>query len=614
MRRTLTDEPTGVRPLLDGLRDLDFEGDPDDPAIGQWQTWRALRDGGATSLPGGEQQPRVSAAWSDLVADPDRQRAFRAYEACTMTTMRKALRGGAVWLDHTASFRDRDSMLIPVADWKLHRDHFIATLGQSAEADALLDPLLANVRAGLASVADALADGKLTIDADGSLHLPALETLDGEVIPKRTGRAIFEAIGEQQLPDILLELDAHAEFSEALMGHKATSSDELLACYAGLLAHGTEIDAKGVAAMIPTLSVGPISAAMRSLEVPGRLRRANERVVEFQHTFPLASLWGVGDKASADMMSLDASQHLWNARVDPRRRTYAAGLYTHVLDRYGIVYDQPIVLNERQAGAAIAGVEHYNREQQDRLSMVAVDTHGYTHAGMAGAKLLGFDLCPRLRALAERKLYVPSGWRAGRDFAQAIEPVVSASVALNAIRTGWDGMLRFAASIRTGRISANVGLRLWGSAARGDHGRRGADELGRLLRTMFLCDYFTNPDFRRELHTLLNRGESVHQLQRAIYYGRIAPERGRRRDELNAISGAHALLTNIVIAWNTARMQAVVDRWRKEGMDVEDAWLRRLGPVHFEHINFRGTFSFGVQRYAKALIRQGPAARQAARE
>ena len=135
-----------------------------------------------------------------------------------------------------------------------------------------------------------------------------------------------------------------------------------------------------------------------------------------------------------------------------------------------------------------------------------------------------------------------------------------------------------------------------------------------MLRTMLLCDYFTNPEFRRELHTLLNRGESVHQLQRAIYYGRLAPERGRRQDELVAISGSHALLTNIVIAWNTAHMQAVIDRWRKEGMVVEDAWLRRLGPVHFEHINFRGTFSFGVQRYASVLIRQGAAARRVAIE
>jgi TnpA family transposase len=80
--------------------------------------------------------------------------------------------------------------------------------------------------------------------------------------------------------------------------------------------------------------------------------------------------------------------------------------------------------------------------------------------------------------------------------------VVSASVALKAIRTGWDGMLRFAASVRTGQISANVGLRLWVSAASRDPTRRAAEELGRLLRTQFLCDYFTNPDFRRELHTL----------------------------------------------------------------------------------------------------------------
>jgi hypothetical protein len=56
------------------------------------------------------------------------------------------------------------------------------------------------------------------------------------------------------------------------------------------------------------------------------------RVAEFQSKIPIAALWCDGDKASADMMSLDASRHLWNARVDSRRRTYAAGLYTHVRD------------------------------------------------------------------------------------------------------------------------------------------------------------------------------------------------------------------------------------------------------------------------------------------
>ena len=61
------------------------------------------------------------------------------------------------------------------------------------------------------------------------------------------------------------------------------------------------------------------------------------------------------------------------------------------------------------------------------------------------------------------------------------------------------------------------------------------------------------------MHTLLNRGESVHQLQCAIYNGKIAPERGRRCDEMIAISGSLTLLTNLVIAWNTQRMQSTLD-------------------------------------------------------
>lgn len=59
-------------------------------------------------------------------------------------------------------------------------------------------------------------------------------------------------------------------------------------------------------------------------------------------------------------------------------RATAAGIYIHVLNTWGIVYDQPIVLNERQAGVAIEGVERHNRsDDRIRLSLLAVDTHGY---------------------------------------------------------------------------------------------------------------------------------------------------------------------------------------------------------------------------------------------
>jgi hypothetical protein len=74
-------------------------------------------------------------------------------------------------------------------------------------------------------------------------------------------------------------------------------------------------------------------------------------------------------------MSLDASRHLWSARVDRKRRRHAVDIYTHVLDQSGIVYDQPLFLSTRQAGAEIEGAV---RRSLTRLERVAVETHGHT--------------------------------------------------------------------------------------------------------------------------------------------------------------------------------------------------------------------------------------------
>jgi len=59
-------------------------------------------------------------------------------------------------------------------------------------------------------------------------------------------------------------------------------------------------------------------------------------------------------------------------------------------------------------------------------------------------------------------------------------------------------------------------------------------------------------------------------------------------------------------------MDDVVDRLRKGGTRIEDAWLRRMGTACFGHINFRGIVSFGVERYAQSLIRQAAASRRSA--
>jgi transposase-like protein len=63
------------------------------------------------------------------------------------------------------------------------------------------------------------------------------------------------------------------------------------------------------------------------------------------------------------------------------------------------------------------------------IERLAVDTHMFTHFTMAQAKLLGFDLCPRLADLADRKLDEPRDFAVPAELEAIARPKVSPSCA-----------------------------------------------------------------------------------------------------------------------------------------------------------------------------------------
>ena len=216
---------------------------------------------------------------------------------------------------------------------------------------------------------------------------------------------------------------------------------------------------------------------------------------------------------------------------------------------------------------------------------------------MALAKLVGFDLCPRLAGLKTRRLYLPKGL----EVPHVLRPIVAETVSRRAVGRGWEGLLRLGASVKHGWDSASSALDRFGSAAAGDPIYNAGDALGRLLRSLYLCDYLSNPMFRTEVLDLLNQGEAVHSLQRAIHNGMITAKQGRTTEELGTISGALTLLANIVMAWNTHHLQVMLDR---APGDHPDEVVSRLAPIGHKHINMRGILTFDLARYRSNLLRQ----------
>jgi len=294
-------------------------------------------------------------------------------------------------------------------------------------------------------VAAAARRGELHIDDE--LHLTALPPQEETEEVTTLRIKLDQRINAVQLPELILAVDAQVRFSWLMLAREPRSTEELLMVYAGIMAHGTSLSAAACARMMPQLSAAGIRQAMRWAADERRLAQASQAVLSFMQRHPIAESWGRADLASADMMSMETSKRVWQARMDPRGNTASVGIYSHVRDRWGVFHAQPFVLNERQAGVAIEGVvrnEHIGTRQ------LAVDTHGYSDFAMTLSRVVGFDLCPRLKELKQRHLCLPRGMKAPDEIAA----VCRAHIDTQLIRTHWDSLINLGASVSTGNATA----------------------------------------------------------------------------------------------------------------------------------------------------------------
>lgn len=78
---------------------------------------------------------------------------------------------------------------------------------------------------------------------------------------------------------------------------------------------------------------------------------------------------------------------------------------------------------------------------------------------MGLARLLGFDLCPRLKSLNDRLLHFPVDFPFLPNTASIVRPGLNLSI----MEPQWGELVRMTASIKTGKVTATVVLRRLGS-------------------------------------------------------------------------------------------------------------------------------------------------------
>ena len=95
--------------------------------------------------------------------------------------------------------------------------------------------------------------------------------------------------------------------------------------------------------------------------------------------------------------------------------------------------------------------------------------------------------------------------------------MIGASLNVKVIEQAFDEILRLAASIKQGTVTASLIMRKLASYPRQNSLAVALRELGRIERTLFMLQWLRDPALRRHVTAGLNKGRPGNALARAVF-------------------------------------------------------------------------------------------------
>ena len=530
------------------------------------------------------------------------------YEICVLKALRERLCCKEIWVVGANRYRNPDDDL--PTDFETKRYFYYQALTLPEDVETFISSLQQQMEEGLEKLDKGMPKNKgVGILSKGNKGLIRLSPFDAAPDPinlRQLKGEINRFWHKTSLLDILKETDLRVDFTRKFksMGtreilDRETLQKRLLLCLFGM---GTNTGLKRINTGIDGENYQDLIYVRRRYIHKDQLRSAIAEIVNATFEIRLPHIWGEGTTTCAsDSKHFGAWEQNLITQYHLRYGGRGVMIYWHVEKNSTCIYSQLKTCSSSEVSAMINGVLKHCTSMEVKKNYV--DSHGQSEVAFAFTHLLGFQLMPRLKRIKVQKLYRP---HAGQTNAYPnLEPVMTRPINWDLIRQQYDQMVKYATALRLGTAETEAILKRFSKNPFKHPTYLALMELGRVIKTIFLCQYLDSEAVRREINEGLNVVERWNGVNEFIFYGKGGEFASNRLEsqELSVLS-LHLLQICLVYV-NTLMIQSVLAQkhWEKR-LTTRD--LQAITPLIFSHVNPYGLFKLDmkerIERLAQPLV------------
>ena len=521
-----------------------------------------------------------------------------SYEICVLRALRNALRCREIWVEGARRYRNPDED-VP-QDFEEKRMAYYEGLSLPMRSNDFITDLRSHLENALRTLNSGLyKNDKVFIRLHGK-NLIKVSPLEPQAEPaflKHLKSQVMTQWPMTSLLDVLKEADCQIGFTNLLKSYgdrEILSRDvlqkRLLLC---LYALGTNTGLKRVLAGGADVTLDELRYVKERYVHKDGLKAAISKIVNATLQVRQSQIWGESTTSCAsDSKKLHAwDQNLmseWHVRYKGR----GVMVYWHVEKNSLCVHSQLKRCSSSEVSSMIEGVLRHCTDME--IDKQYVDSHGQSEVAFAFCELLGFSLMPRLKAIAQQKLYLPDSDM--RSELHNLGPILKKHpINWELISQQYDQMVKFATALQKGTASAESILNRFTRNNRQHPTYQALAELGRAVKTIFLCEYLDSEEIRREIHEALNVVENCNSTVDFIFFarGNEISSNQLEAQELSILS-LHLLQVCLVYVNTIMIQQVLAEPKMMSKMHEED--FRALTPLIYGHITPYGSFDLDMNR------------------